>query len=134
MSKQEDYHKYSQLARWNNEGPNNNNQTLNENFAKTSRFVWVMATADSMVWPKEGEHWGCPDNSDGKDPFASPILPMNETEWYQKDLFGLRTAQEQGKNAFETFEGDHLRFSLEEFERWIHTYLSSSESTFAALQ
>merc|ERR1719343_908387 len=124
VSKQEDYYKYSQLARWNNEDPNHHNATLNENYAKTSKFVWVMATHDSMVWPKEGEHWGCPDNADGKDPFASPVLPMNETEWYQKDLFGLKTAQEAGKNVFETFEGDHLRFSMEDFDRWITTYLS----------
>lgn len=129
LSKQDDYHQYSQLARWNNEGPNNHNQTFNDNFAKTTKFVWVMATNDSMVWPKEGEHWGCPDNSGGKDPFASPILPMNETEWYQKDLFGLRTAQEEGKNVFETFEGDHLQFTMEDFDRWVTSYLSSSPST-----
>jgi len=129
QSKQEDYHEYSQLARWNNEGPNHHNQTLNENFAKTSRFVWIMAKSDSMVWPKEGEHWGCPDNSDSKDPFANPILPMNETEWYQKDLFGLKTAQEEGKNVFESFEGDHLRFTMEDFDRWVVSYLSSSSSS-----
>lgn len=123
LSKQDDYHTYSQLARWNNEGPNNHNQTLNENFAKTSKFVWVMATQDSMVWPKEGEHWGCPDNRNDTDPFVSPILPMNETEWYQKDLFGLKTAQEAGKNKFETFEGDHLQFTMEDFDRWVTTYL-----------
>lgn len=136
LSHREDYYKHSQLARWNNEGPNNNNQTLNENFAKTSKFVWVMATKDSMVWPKEGEHWGMPDSKDGKDPFASPILPMNETEWYQEDLFGLKTAQAAGKNFFETFEGDHLRFTMEEFDQWVATYLSSSsqEAPVTALQ
>eukprot|EP00535_Pseudo-nitzschia_heimii_P004018 CAMPEP_0197180776 /NCGR_PEP_ID=MMETSP1423-20130617/5266_1 /TAXON_ID=476441 /ORGANISM="Pseudo-nitzschia heimii, Strain UNC1101" /LENGTH=415 /DNA_ID=CAMNT_0042630897 /DNA_START=80 /DNA_END=1327 /DNA_ORIENTATION=+ len=134
LSKQEGYHKYSQLARWNNEGSNNNNQTLKENYAKTSKFIWVMATRDSMVWPKEGEHWGCPDNRDGKDPFVSPILPMNETEWYRKDLFGLRTAQEEGKNVFETFEGDHLRFTMEEFDRWVSTYMSSSSAKETSLQ
>jgi len=129
LSKQEDYYKYSQLARWNNEGPNNHNQTFNENFAKTSKFVWVMATHDSLVWPKEGEHWGAPDNRNNKDPFANPVLPMNETEWYKKDLFGLKTAQDEGKNFFETFEGDHLRFTMEDFDRWVVTYLSSSSES-----
>ena len=51
------YQKYSQLAKWNNEA-GFINQTLVENWAKTQAFVWVMATEDSMVWPKEGEHWG----------------------------------------------------------------------------
>lgn len=130
-SKKEDYYKYSQLARWNNEGPNNHNETYNGNFAKTSKFVWIMATDDSMVWPKEGEHWGAPDSSDGKDPFQSPILPMNETEWYKEDLFGLKTAQEAGKNVFETFEGDHLSFSMEDFDRWVNTYLLSASEAVA---
>lgn len=119
-SEREAYQKFSQLARWNNEGPEHHNATLNENFARTSRFVWVRATKDSMVWPSEGEHWGSPDPDD---PFGKPVLPMNETEWYTEDLFGLRTAQEAGKNVFETFEGDHLRFSMEDFDRWVRTYL-----------
>jgi palmitoyl-protein thioesterase len=53
---------------------------------------------------------------------------MNETEWYQKDLFGLKTAQEAGKNVFETFEGDHLRFTMEDFDRWVISYLVSPSS------
>jgi palmitoyl-protein thioesterase len=80
-----------------------------------------MATKDSLVWPKEGEHWGAPDPAN---PFHNSVLPMQETEWYKKDLFGLRTADEQNKNYFETFEGDHLRFSMEDFDRWVKTYLT----------
>lgn len=114
----EAYQTYSQLARWNNEVPQVN-ETLKENWKKTEKFVWVMAEDDEMVWPKEGEHWGAPDP---KDPF-NRILPMNETEWYQKDLFGLKTAQEAGKNVFESFPGDHLRFADDDFKRWVQTYL-----------
>ena len=91
-TEREAYQKYSQLARWNNEGEPFN-QTLKDNFAKTKKFIWVMATKDEMVWPKEGEHWGAPDP---EAPFYK-ILKRNETEWYTKDLFGLRTAEEQVK-------------------------------------
>jgi palmitoyl-protein thioesterase len=83
-----------------------------------------MATEDGMVWPKEGEQWGMPDPDD---PFNKRILPMNETEWYQKDLFGLKTAQEAGKNHFESFQGDHLQFTMEDFDRWVTTYFKDSE-------
>lgn len=114
----EKYHKYSQLAVWNNEG--SFNATLNENFAKTETFVWVLATQDGMVWPKEGEQWGAPDP---QDPFNN-ILPMKETEWYVKDSFGLRKADEAKKNYFESFVGDHLQFKMEDLERWVHTYLT----------
>jgi palmitoyl-protein thioesterase len=118
----EKYEEFSQLAQWNNEG--HFNQTLKDNFAKTKKFVWIMANDDGMVWPKEGEHWGAPDP---RDPFHR-VLPMNETDWYQKDLFGLRTAQEAGKNYFEAFDGDHLQFKMEDFDRWIQTYLAGKES------
>ncbi|GAX23833.1 palmitoyl-protein thioesterase [Fistulifera solaris] len=114
------YYEYSQLARWNQEGPHyQSNTTWIENYLKTQQFVWIMADEDAMVWPKEGEQWGAPDPDD---PFER-VLPMEETEWYTRDSFGLATAQSQGKNYFETFPGDHLRFSMEDFERWIHTYL-----------
>ena len=113
------YKTYAQLAQWNNEGFNFN-QTLNDNYAMTEKYVWVMAEQDTMVWPKEGEHWGAPDPND---PFHT-ILPMNETEWYLKDLFGLRTAQEAGKNNFESFDGDHLQFTMDEFDGWVNKYLS----------
>lgn len=114
----EAYQTFSQLAQWNNE-VSNVNETLKENWKKTDKFVWVMAEDDSLVWPPEGEHWGAPDPAD---PYEN-ILPMNETEWYQKDLFGLKTAQEEGKNAFESFPGDHLQFKDDDFERWVKTYL-----------
>ena len=82
-----------------------------------------MASLDSMVWPKEGEHWGAPDLND---PFENKILPYNQTQWYISDSFGLKTAQEAGKNVFETFQGDHLQFSMEEFDRWINTYIKQN--------
>ena len=115
------YRKFSQLAQWGNEGLTFN-QTLKDNWSKTKQFVWVLATQDGMVWPREGEQWGAPDPTD---PFHS-ILRMNETEWYLKDLFGLKTAQEEGKNFFESFEGDHLQFTLDQYNEWVTSYLTHS--------
>jgi palmitoyl-protein thioesterase len=46
------YLEYSQLAYYNNERPIKN-YTLNDNFGKTKKFVWIMAEQDEMVWPKE---------------------------------------------------------------------------------
>jgi len=115
-----DYQTYSQLAELGNEGLNHN-QALNENFAKTQKFVWVLATKDSIVWPKEGEQWGAP-NPEAEDPFLD-VLPMKDTRWYKKDLFGLKTADEAGKFYYEEFEGDHLRFEFTDFDEWIRKYL-----------
>jgi palmitoyl-protein thioesterase len=120
---QDAYRQFSQLAQWGNEG-RTFNQSLKDNWSKTNKFIWVLATQDAMVWPREGEQWGTPDP---QNPFHH-VLPMNQTEWYQKDLFGLKTAQEAGKNYFESFEGDHLQFSMEDFDRWVTTYLSQSQA------
>lgn len=133
LSEQETYRQYSQLAAWNNEvsDPAMVNQTLKDNWGRTTKFVWILATDDEMVWPKEGEHWGAPDPSD---PFER-VLPRDETDWYRQDLFGLRKAEEDGKNAYETFQGDHLQFSEEDFDRWINTYLrQSGEAEFWTVQ
>jgi palmitoyl-protein thioesterase len=119
-----EYQTYSQLAVWNNEQEaigGHVNETLRENWGKTQAFVWVLAEDDGMIWPREGEQWGAPDPAN---PFHD-VLPMKETEWYQKDLFGLKTAEEGGKNHFESFEGDHLSFTEEDFERWVATYLKA---------
>lgn len=109
----------SQLAVWNNEVEAKRNPKLNDNWARTQKFVWVKATKDTMVWPPEGEHWGAA-VSDSK------VVSMKDTEWYQKDLFGLKTAEEAGKNEFLTFDGDHLQFSLDDLHQWVMTYFSGS--------
>jgi len=119
------YQTYSQLAQWNNEGLVFN-QTLKDNWAKTKKFVWIEAEKDELVWPQAGEQWGAPDST-AQDPFQAPILPMKQTEWYIKDLFGLRSADEAGKNAFESFDGNHLQFSMKEFDAWIAKYLAKGK-------
>lgn len=121
-SERANYQKYSQLARISNEVPVMDTK-LNENYAKTEKFVWVKATKDTIVWPIEGEQWGAP-NSDADDPF-SDILPMDQTDWYKSDLFGLRTADEEGRNYYEQFDGDHLAFSWDDFDAWVAKYLDA---------
>jgi len=117
-SQKELYQTYSQLAQWNNEGLIFN-ETYKENWAKTDKFVWIKADRDSMVWPSEGEWFGAPDPND---PFHK-ILTTKETEWYKKDLFGLKTAEEAGKNFYESFDDDHLHFTDDMFKDWVTTYL-----------
>ena len=125
------YQALTPLAVWNNEATAQNpyavqNQTaLFQHWQQTYQYVWVLATQDTMVLPREGEHWAAPNP---KDPFG-PVIPRTQTAWYQQDLFGLRTAEEAGKNVYLQFEGDHLQFTKEELTNWIQTYLTPSSSS-----
>ena len=120
-SEYDTYRTYSQLAVLNNEvlDPSQFNETLKVNWSRTNKFVWIMAQDDRTVWPPQGEQWGAPDP---QDPYRH-IWNMNETAWYINDSFGLRTAQEQHKNYFESFPGDHLQFTKDDLQRWVETYL-----------
>eukprot|EP00658_Telonema_sp_P-2_P022787 TRINITY_DN19117_c0_g1_i2.p1 TRINITY_DN19117_c0_g1~~TRINITY_DN19117_c0_g1_i2.p1 ORF type:complete len:317 (+),score=98.43 TRINITY_DN19117_c0_g1_i2:193-1143(+) len=109
------YKKNSQLAQWNNEG-DNVDPTINANFAKVKRWAMVKALKDTMIYPNDGEWWGC-FAADGE-----TRLAMNQTEWYTKDLFGLKTADQAGKILFDTSPGDHLQFTQEELYGWVDKY------------
>merc|ERR1711907_744904 len=116
------YKKYSQIAQWNNEGLVVN-ATFKENFGKTKRFAMIKAEKDSMIYPNDGEWWGAFD-ADGK-----TRLAMNETQWYQKDLFGLQTAHKAGKIFFNSTKGDHLQFTEEELFGWVDQYFIAKTET-----
>ena len=139
------YLAHSQLARWNGETgadmcarraplprPRHHTyqrrrQTLHgrrrsaekANWAKTSKFVWVEGTEDTVVWPREGEQWGAVTASY---PRSTVVEPYKETTWFRNDTFGLRTADEAGKNFFESFRGQHIRFTETELYGWIDKY------------
>ena len=55
------------------------------------------------------------------DPYGQPI-PMELTEVFQDDLFGLKTAFESGKFSFEHFEGAHTGWSDEDLYGWLDEY------------
>lgn len=113
------YKRNSQLAQLNGEG-NTDVATYKANWAKTSKFVWVKGDKDTVVWPREGEWWGA---ADPEHPWKK-VLHMNETDWYLKDSFGLRAAEEAGKNFFESFDGNHIRFKDEELFGWLAKYFN----------
>lgn len=117
------YKANSQIAQWNNEG-NTVDPTIPANFAKTKRFAMIKAEKDTMIYPNDGEWWGAFDE-DGKTKLA-----MKDTVWYQKDLFGLKTADEAGKIFFNSTTGDHLQFTEKELLAWVDQYfMAKAEAT-----
>jgi len=110
------YLKHSQLADWN--GEDKVNPTYKANWAKTSKYIWVKGTMDTVVWPNEGEWWGAMSPSD---PWKT-LNTMKDTRWYKEDTFGLATADKAGKNFFESFKGEHIRFTMTELYGWLDKY------------
>jgi len=110
------FKKGSQIAQWNNEGEAVDT-TINDNFAKVLRFAMIKAEKDTMVYPNEGEWWG-----HFEDGGFDKVLTMKETDWYQKDMFGLKTADEAGKIFFNSTTGDHLQFTDAQMGAWIDQY------------
>jgi len=115
------YLENSQLSAWNNEGCNQEvgvcNATYKSNFLKTEHYVWVKGTEDTVVWPREAEWWGAPAPGQYK-----IINKMNDTRWYKEDTFGLQSAEKAGKNSFESFAGEHIRFTEPELFGWLQKY------------
>merc|ERR1719460_2828730 len=112
------YLKYSQIAQWNNENPDNVNQSYKDNFVKV-RYAMVKAAGDSMVYPNQGEQWG--DIEDGV------ITEYTGTAMYKDDLFGLQTVDKAGGIALEETSGDHLQFTSDELYGWVEKYFMNSD-------
>jgi len=114
------YLKNSAIAQWNNENPDNVNQTYKDNFVKV-RYAMVKAAKDSMVYPNQGEQWG--DIEDGV------ITEYTGTAMYEQDLFGLKTVDQAGNIFLEETSGDHLQFTNDELLGWVEKYFMNSEVT-----
>ena len=113
------YKQNSQLAQWNGEGINASLPVAKANWAKTSKYIWVRGTLDTVVWPNIGEQWGA---LTAGYPTNLTSVPMRQTKWYLDDSFGLKTADVAGKHHFEEFAGEHIRFTMKELDAWLDKY------------
>ena len=112
------YQLNAQLAQWNGEGVRN--MTADKaNFGKTPKLVWIRGTEDTVVWPNQGEQWG---QLSADYPANKSVVPMHQATWYTSDAFGLKTADLAGRNYFEQFRGQHIRFTTEELYGWLDKY------------
>eukprot|EP00003_Mantamonas_plastica_P030065 TRINITY_DN7297_c0_g1_i3.p1 TRINITY_DN7297_c0_g1~~TRINITY_DN7297_c0_g1_i3.p1 ORF type:complete len:142 (+),score=44.20 TRINITY_DN7297_c0_g1_i3:593-1018(+) len=95
----------------------------NPEFAKRlndlNKFVFTVFESDSMVEPKISSWFGwCKPNTE-----CAEVVPMNQTEVYQRDLLGLKQMDEDGKFVFLSSPGDHLQFTDAWFVKNIIPYL-----------
>jgi palmitoyl-protein thioesterase len=84
-------------------------------------FVMILHESDSMVEPRESEHFEF--YVPGQ---AAVILPLRESPIYVEDRIGLRALDEAGRLHFLSVPGDHLEFSRQWFiDEIVHVYLNN---------
>mmetsp|Transcript_41518 Transcript_41518/g.90051 ORF Transcript_41518/g.90051 Transcript_41518/m.90051 type:complete len:339 (+) Transcript_41518:66-1082(+) len=106
----------------NNEVQGHQNSTYKQNFQSLEKLVLVMAEDDTMVHPKESEHFGY-----FKDGSRTELVTMRDAPWYKDDWFGLKSLDEAKKIDFYSTPGDHLRFSKEFLHELVARYFASNK-------
>jgi len=104
----------------NNEVPGHQNSSYTQNFKSLEKLVLVMAEDDSMVHPKESEHFGY--FKDGSD---KELISMKSAPWYTEDWFGLRSLDEAQKIDFYSTPGNHLRFTMDFLQKMVTKYFAA---------
>ncbi|KAF9423192.1 hypothetical protein BGZ94_008358 [Podila epigama] len=84
------------------------NATYVKHLTSLNTLVMFMFTEDITVKPKETAWFGFQDEDGG-------VIPLKDQDLYKQDWLGLKTMHLEGKLIFETLEGEHMQFSLEEF-------------------
>merc|ERR1711972_1054962 len=112
----------------NNEVKGKENATYSTNFKALEKLVLVMAEGDTMVHPKESEHFGY-----FKDGSAKELVAMKDAPWYKEDWFGLRSLDEANKIDFYGTPGNHLRFTKDFLLKMVSQYFVSNATNFVVV-
>jgi len=106
----------------NNEVKGKENETYTQNFKALEKLVLVMAEDDTMVHPKESEHFGF-----FKDGSRKELVAMKDAPWYQEDWFGLKSLDEAKKIDFYSTPGNHLRFKEDFLVEMVKKYFAPAD-------
>ncbi|KAG0370318.1 hypothetical protein BGZ54_006894 [Gamsiella multidivaricata] len=97
------------------------NATYKKNLSSINKLVMFLFMDDITVKPKETAWFGFQDET-------GDIVDLEDQDQYKKDWLGLRTMDQAGKLVFDIMEGEHMQFSLEDFnERITLPYLLEIE-------
>jgi len=69
---------------------------------KINKAMFVKMDDDQIMYPKESAWFQQVDASGN-------VVPLNESEYYQNDSFGLKTLVTEGRASFVTFAGDGMQ-------------------------
>ena len=81
-----------------------------------NKYMATMAEQDTTVQPKQSawhSFWAWGDSTRTK------VLNLTETEGYKSDALGLRTLDLRGDLILNSFDGEHVQYSMEWWKQHI---------------
>ena len=99
----------------NNEGEIKNEE-YKKRMVKLNKVMLIRGKRDTVITPKESSWFEFYDK-DGKN-----LVKLEDSEFYKKDFIGIRQLNEQGKISFVEFEGEHVFFTMEEYEKYVRDF------------
>ncbi|CAH9145934.1 unnamed protein product [Cuscuta epithymum] len=107
------------LPRLNNEIKDKDSALRKKKFSSLERLVLVLFQADTIILPQESSWFGYYPNGD-----FSKAVPMQQTDVYKKDLFGLQTLDKAKKIKFFKVPGFHLGITPPEIQKYMVPYMT----------
>ena len=99
---------------------NNLGKTFDENakarFIDLEKLVLIQYKRDTMISPRQSAHFEELDENHN-------VIPMKDTEIYKKDLFGLKTLDEQSKIIKLFIDERHCYYGWEDINMYVIPYL-----------
>lgn len=105
------------LVQLNNEGKDFDSESK-KRFTELESMVLIGFEEDKMISPKETAEFSIYDEN-----FV--LVHMNQTDVYNKDLFGLKTFVENKTKTFKVhyLKGEHIEFDFNDVLKWATPYL-----------
>lgn len=96
------------LKMLNNEN-NDKDEEIYRRFSSLEKVKLVKNDADTVIVPRESS-WFMFYDFEGNE-----IVPLEQSEFYQKDFIGLRKLNEENKVTFTSFKGEHVIYNIVEY-------------------
>lgn len=109
----ETYNKYDVFIRDLNNEFEEKNEYHYAKFSSLEKAIFIKSKNDSIITPRDSSWFEFYDEK------AERIVPLNESDFYIKDYIGLRKLHEEGKASFVEFEGEHVKYTEEEYKNVI---------------
>lgn len=103
----------------NNEVPHDDAQSYKDNFARLHDLILIGGSGDDTIQPWQSSQYSFYDHN-------LDLIPFNQTQYYTKDLFGLKSLDEAGRVKFCTIGGIKHKdwvFTKEVYTKCIKPYI-----------